>query len=140
MNEVEKVLSAPELLILQFVHGPDAIINVEKCKKQKVSSNEEKDRLKGLYDVALKRRKQSVDSIFGPLGALPVELPDELNDYYDLDSDEEIDDEDIIAAAKKATRRGKKKQNPEQAKNKKEAERLEQVLSEEQVSIDELVE
>lgn len=102
MNEVQKVLSAPEILILQYIHGVDSIVDVEKSKTEKIKLLEEKARLKGLYDQALVKRETSVDAIFGPLGSVPEELPGELLERYDI-----VDEDDILSVAKSATRNEK---------------------------------
>lgn len=98
MNEVVKTVSAPELLILQYIHGPDACTRVEEIKNEKVNLFGEKDRLKRLYNSALARQEQSIDNIFGALGTLPERLQPELLERFDIyddplaeyDRDEEV--------------------------------------------------
>ena len=66
-----------------------------KSKNEKVNLNEEKERLRVLYDQALNRRKQSIDSIFGPLGQVPEVLSDSILEHNDI-IDEEKDDESVL--------------------------------------------
>lgn len=93
-NEVWKVVSAPELLILQFIHGEDAVSNVEEVKNNKLDLYMEKNRLKEMYDKALhKKNEQSIDKIFGALGTLPERLPEhQLRRYNIFGEDLEIFD------------------------------------------------
>ena len=76
-NEVWKVISAPELLILQFIHGNDAVSNVEEVKNNKIDLFREKNRLKDFYNKALMKKEQTIDNIFGALGTLPERLPED---------------------------------------------------------------
>ena len=55
MHEVDKLVTAPEFLVLQVVHGADSTINVQEVKNEKVSSADERERLRLIYGVALKR-------------------------------------------------------------------------------------
>lgn len=83
MNEISKNVSAPEILILQYLHGSDAVINIKHdrvCKKTTNSS--EKQRLKAVYDSALNKLDQTIDLIFGALGTLPTEIPEEIAEKY----------------------------------------------------------
>lgn len=134
MNEVEKVLSAPELLVLQFVHGVDAITNVSKAKVEKINLNNEKQRLKGLYDQALVKRKQSIDTIFGPLAPIVEELPQEMLSGFGI-----IDEDDVIAVAKNATQNAKADKSGRQPANITEANRLESIVPPEEINIDEIM-
>lgn len=99
LNEVRKVISAPELLVLQYIHGVDAITKVEKQKTKKINMSEEKQRLKGLYDQSLIKREQSIDLIFGALGALPQEIPEDLAENFGI-----VDEDDILSVAKVVTK------------------------------------
>jgi len=76
-NEVWKVVSAPELLLLQFIHGQDATVDVREVKNERIDLYKEKTRLKDLYNKALGKREQNVDNIFGALAGLPERLPEE---------------------------------------------------------------
>lgn len=77
-NEIWKIVSAPELLLLQFIHDTDAVCNVEEVKNEKIDLFREKNRLKETYNKALnKKEEQSVDKIFGALGTLPTRLPED---------------------------------------------------------------
>ncbi len=77
LNEVWKVVSAPELLLLQFIHGQDATIEVKEIKNERIDLYAEKTRLKDLYNKSLIKREQTVDNIFGALAGLPERLPEE---------------------------------------------------------------
>lgn len=103
MNEVQKVLSAPEILVLQYIHGVDAIIQVKHIKTERVNLREEKERLKGLYDQALIKRDQSIDTIFGPLGSVPEQLPTDLVERFGM-----VDEDDVISVAKAVTAANKR--------------------------------
>ena len=133
-NEVQKVISAPELLVVQYSHGVDAVVDVKKSKYQKVSSSVEKDRLKGLYDSGLKKREQSIDTIFGPLGTVPEVLPDELLKRFDI-----VDEDDVLAVARSVTDKTKKQDRSQhKPKDQVEADRLESLVSTDEVSLDDL--
>lgn len=77
MNEVRRTVSAPEGLIMMFIHGEDALTDVKPTENKEVNLVEEKNRLRSRYDSALAKSDQSVDTIFGPLGQVPQELPAE---------------------------------------------------------------
>lgn len=103
-NEVFKTVSAPELLVLQYIHGSDAVVNVDyDHTDRKLSNTEEKLRLKATYDQALIKREQSIDGIFGALGILPAQLPDEVMEMFGIVTDPN----DAIEVAKAATRKSK---------------------------------
>ena len=85
MNEVQKIVSAPEFLVLRFVHGPDSLTDVTEIKNDPSNFAQEKARLKEKYDMALVKKDQSIDSIFGALGVLPARLPYEDLDFYGID-------------------------------------------------------
>jgi hypothetical protein len=76
-NEIWKVVSAPELLLLQFIHGQDAVTDVKEIKNERIDLYAEKNRLKDLYNKSLLKREQTVDNIFGALAGLPERLPEE---------------------------------------------------------------
>lgn len=95
MNEVQKTVTAPEFLVLQQIHGHDSMHRVEEIKNEKVNSAVERRRLKENYDQALKRKKQSVDLIFGALGQLPSRLPDEALVRFNINIDDEITEQEI---------------------------------------------
>lgn len=132
MNEVEKVLSAPEILVLQYIHGVDAILNVKYHEKKQISLRDEKERLKGLYDTALVKREQSINTIFGPLGSVPEQLPSDLAEQFGLN-----DDEDTIAVLKASTQ-ADKRANHSQTMTPFEQERLERVIPAEMVSLQDM--
>lgn len=86
-SEIRKTVSAPELLLLEFIHGEGACVNAEEIKNVKINMLKEKNRLRELYDMGLARLNQSVDNIFGALGKLPERLPQELLERYNIYSD-----------------------------------------------------
>jgi hypothetical protein len=136
INEVPKYdLSAPEVLVLQYIHGVDAVVKLQRSANKPVKSNAEKERLKSKYDQALVKREQSIDRIFGALGQLPQDLPDEVLEMHDI-----YDEDDVVEVAKSATRKSKKlDDNPDMVKNQTEANRLDRVLPAEAVNMDDLV-
>jgi len=133
MNEVVKIVSAPELLVLQFVHGGDAVVNAKEIKQVRVSPMKEKDRLKALYDNALIKRKQSIDNIFGALGVLPDRLPDHLLERFDIYDDSEIDESDIVNVARQKSKDPSIRMN--EPKNQVELDREQTVLSDDEVNV-----
>lgn len=132
LNEVQKVLSAPEILVLQYIHGVDALIHIEPCKKETIDLREEKKRLKGLYDQALVKREQSIDTIFGPLGSVPEQLPSDLIERFNI-----VDDEDVIAVAKAVTN-SDKKHDHSQTMTQVETDRMDAFVPTEEVDFNEL--
>ena len=110
MTEVVKVVTAPEFLILQYIHGSDALHKVEEVKNEKINLAKEKDRLRYLYSRALKKKEQSIDNIFGALGNLPNRLPDNLIEQFNLNEEglTLIDPNEIKKAAKAKNRSEKK--------------------------------
>jgi hypothetical protein len=104
MNEVRDVFSAPEVLIMQYIHGVDAISDIKVVKDERiVNMRDFKDSMKAKYDQSLTRRNQSIDKIFGALGQLPTTLPDDLLEMHDL-----IDEDDVVAVAKNVTKQAKR--------------------------------
>ena len=138
MNEVVKTVTAPELLVLQFVHGTDAIADVEELKNEKINYVQEKSRLKRLYDMSLTKRDQSIDNIFGALGTVPDRIPPELLERYNIEGDiPMITDGDILALAGKKTRF---KDKPASVKTPKEIEREQKVTPASEVNLADLME
>ncbi len=134
MNEVEKVLSAPEVLILQFIHGIDALVNVVTSHKKAMDPREEKERLRAKYDQALVKRKQSIDTIFGPLGSVPDELPFDMLERFDI-----VDEDDVIAVAKSIIKKEKAvNKTHREPENLTQANRLDRIVPAEEVSLDEM--
>lgn len=136
MNEVRKVLSAPEVLILQYIHGVDAIVEVSKVKNEKIKMGAEKARLKGKYDQSLVKRDTSIDAIFGALGALPEKLPDELIERFGIDSD---DDNDIVELSNEAVRSGAASKSGREPETQVEADRLQTLVPADEVSMDDIM-
>ena len=133
MNEVRKTVTAPEFLILQYIHGKDALHQVKETKNEKVNPAQERRRLKSVYDKALKRKKQSVDLIFGPLGSLPTRLPEETLDRFNIDSTQEIPEIGRIDAGKGNT------YNRNEPVTEKELQNLENIVSADEVSVADLM-
>lgn len=132
MNEVQKVLSAPEILVLQYIHGVDAVINVKLHEERRVNLREEKERLKGIYDQALVKRDQSIDTIFGPLGSVPERLPEDLVERFGM-----VDEDDVISVAKNVTQMDKRS-NHSQTMTQNEQDRMDHVIPADQVSLQDL--
>ena len=132
MNEVQKVLSAPEILVLQYIHGVDAIVQVKHIKTERVNLREEKERLKGLYDQALIKRDQSIDTIFGPLGSVPEQLPTDLVERFGM-----VDDDDVISVAKSVTA-ADKRSNHSQAMTQNEQERMDRIVPADEVALEDM--
>lgn len=132
MNEVEKILSAPEILVLQYIHGVDAVINVSFNHQEQVNLREEKGRLKGLYDQALVKREQSIDTIFGPLGAVPERLPEDLVERFGM-----VESDDVLDVVKNVTQMDKRA-NHAQTMTQNEQERMDRVIPAEEVNLQDL--
>ena len=82
MHELRKVVSVPELLVLQYIHGVDAIGDVQIVKEERVNLREVKEKLKSDFDPSLAKREQSIDKIFGSLGTVPEYLPEDLVERF----------------------------------------------------------
>ncbi len=132
MNEVRNVYSAPEVLILQYIHGVEAVSEIKKVKEERMNLREFKEHLKGKYDQALMRREQSIDKIFGALGQLPTKLPENLLEQFDM-----IDEEDIVAVAKSVTKSDKKSF---QLKSQTEQKNLDRLVPQEEVDMSDIME
>jgi protoporphyrinogen oxidase len=132
MNEVEKILSAPELLVLQYIHGVDAVVGVSFHEQRTINLREEKGRLKGLYDQALIKREQSIDTIFGPLGSVPEQLPADLVERFGM-----VDEDDVISVAKNVTAMDKRA-NHSQTMTQNEQENMDRVIPAEEVNLQDL--
>lgn len=132
LNQVEKVVSAPEILILQYIHGVDAVTQVKHVKTEQVNLREEKMRLKGRYDQALVKRDQSVDTIFGPLGSVPEQLPSDLIERFGM-----VDEDDVISVAKSVTKTDKKA-NHAQTMTQVEEERNDRLIPQDEVNLEDL--
>jgi len=134
MNEVQKTVSVPEILVLQYIHGVDAITNVTLIREETINLREEKERLKGLYDEALVKREQSIDTIFGPLGSVPEKLPTDLIERFGI-----IDEDDLISVAKSVTATEKKANHDHsQTMTEAEAQRAERLVPPEEVDLSDL--
>lgn len=133
MNEVRDVWSAPEILILQYIHGVDAILEVKKVKDEKVNLREYKQELKAKYDQALVKREQSIDKIFGALGQLPTVLPDDLLERHDI-----VDEDDVISVAKSVTRA--EKREPREPQTQAEANRVDTLVPQNEIDMNDIME
>ena len=132
MNEVQKIFSAPEILVLQYIHGVDAVVNVTFQRQETVNLREEKGRLKGLYDQALVNREQSIDTIFGPLGSVPEQLPSDLMERFGM-----ADENDVLAVVKNITQMDKRA-NHAQTMTQNEQERMDRIIPAEEVNLQDL--
>jgi protoporphyrinogen oxidase len=132
MNEVQKILSAPEILVLQYIHGVDAVVNVSIHEEKRINLREEKERLKGIYDQALVKRDQSIDTIFGPLGAVPERLPEDLVERFGM-----VDEDDVISVAKNVTQ-ADKRANHSQTMTQNEQDRMDHVVPADQVALEDM--
>ncbi len=78
LNEVPKdALSAPEVIILQHIHGSDAIVDLRPVKSGRVESLAAlRDELDMKYRPALASRNLSITHLFGPdHQPLPTHVP-----------------------------------------------------------------
>lgn len=135
MNEVRDVFSAPQILIMQYMHGVDAITDIKPERVEKLNMREYKDTLRAMYDPALVKREQSVDKIFGALGQLPTKLPDDLLEMNGI-----IDEDDVIAVAKAATKSDKNAQSNHQPQTQVEADRLDTLVPQNKINMDDIME
>lgn len=135
MNEVRDVWSAPEILVLHYIHGVDAVTEVKKVKTEQMNLREHKDYLRGKYDPALVKREQSIDKIFGALGQIPTQLPDDLLEMYDI-----VDENDVIAVAKNVTKNDKLAQSSHQPISQIEQDRLDTFVPANEIDMNDMVE
>ena len=124
MNEVRKRVSAPEFLILGYVHGSDAMTDVKLAKAKNTNNAEEKNRLRHKYDQDLIKRDQSIDKIFGPLGSVPTSLPSDIAKNF-----EALEDDAIISLSKHSSEKTTQK----------EQDNLNNILSEEEIDFDNII-
>ena len=89
MAEVPKTdLTAPEVMLLQKIHGgPDAVVRIKKRKMDKRSHGEERARLGVLYGDA---------TVFGLFGPDHTKLPVKLENVEFVD-DDKLSDDDLEA-------------------------------------------
>lgn len=98
LNEVPKVgVTAPEVEVLRFIHGSDAVADLKRIGEVKRTDREERARLEGIYASAatsmgdsLVRKKRMFTELFGHVSnALPktaeavVAAPSEMEDFED---------------------------------------------------------
>jgi len=110
-NQVRKVLTAPEIYIMRWLHGNDAVNEIalwgDYAKYKGVDrwpESEERERLKTEYDEYLMRdrgarKPTSIDAMFGTFNRLPDTLPDFDDDEFE---DDEQARDSVAAKAKKA--------------------------------------
>lgn len=93
-NEVRKTnLTAPEVMLLGAIHGPDSLAEIKKSEKGKPDSytdREERMRLAAKYEGRSAARAGFVAKVFGPS---TIPLPRELDDGYE--PEEAIDTQTI---------------------------------------------
>lgn len=135
MNEIRDVWSAPEILVLHYIHGVDAVTEVKKVKSEPTNLRDYKDYLRAKYDASLVKREQSVDKIFGALGQIPTQLPDDVLEMYDI-----VDEDDVIAVAKNVTKTDKKTQSVFHSNSQVEQDRLDTLVPENEIDINDMVE
>ena len=110
-NEVPKVATAAEILVWQWLHGPDAVVNIKHYDDDaSITNKAEREKLKQKYDQYLQnerggRNPTSIDQMFGTFNALPNHLPDFEDDEFDFD-----DEEDVRAALEAKARKTAAKQ------------------------------
>lgn len=78
LNEVVRDdLTAPEIILLRAVHGgADAVVGIVCTGEKQVSHEEERDRLRGLYNTFQDEGRNMVDVLFGPeFQPLPLRVP-----------------------------------------------------------------
>lgn len=64
-------LTAPEIMVLQALHGEDRVLNIKRGEMDKRSHSDERARLYRLYG------EKVVNDLFGKMGKLPIELDGE---------------------------------------------------------------
>jgi len=125
-NQVPKVLTAPEIMVMRWLHGADAVINIAEYgdyakdvrKGGHWSNQEERDRLKNEYDPYLKaerggRNPTSIDQMFGMFNDLPTKLPEGAYESGIDEDDELLEREQVGKAAKSmAAKETKKPRTP----------------------------
>lgn len=78
-NEVRKYgLTAPEVILLQRIHGSDAVSELEKVGSRSVNHQNERQRLYIDYPTAINQdaKKHYVEELFGPNHVdLPTSVP-----------------------------------------------------------------
>ena len=91
LNEVRKErLSAPEVVVMQYLHGVDSVLDVVKVDAKPIEHMAERERLIQEYERALRRQQISFIQIFGPSHVdLPVSVPG-YSDPADADEPGEV--------------------------------------------------
>jgi hypothetical protein len=88
----DRPLSAPEILVIQYIHGDDAVTNVKLLgehtdpdTRKPMSSRKERERLALIYtDKVVKR-------LFGPLKAAPLPDTIDMESFVDAETGEEVE-------------------------------------------------
>jgi hypothetical protein len=116
-NQVPKVMTAPEIYIMRWLHGADAVVNIEPFgeyaeyrKEERWTNRQERERLQTEYDEYLSRERGgrqpiTVDDMFGRMQRLPVAL-EEFEDDDDYEDDEQAR-RAVARSAKAAARKSK---------------------------------
>ena len=81
MNVCKENLTAPEIMILRYIHGADAVTEISPTRMDKRAHAEERERLETMYSHRAGDKIEHGSDIclrlFGPSGMqLPVTLPD----------------------------------------------------------------
>lgn len=91
LNEVQKAdLTAPEIVALHAIHGPDSVLKIAPMKaggKNKTADRSDRDeraRLRSTYEGALPTKAGFVNRLFGPVAALPREYSAEDYDVSEV--------------------------------------------------------
>lgn len=72
-----KRVSVPEIRLLQYIHGEDAVTDVIPIENVSMTSDAERERLKQAYEPAqVEEQRNIVAKVFGPMGPLPQRLID----------------------------------------------------------------
>jgi hypothetical protein len=69
-----KLVTIPEISLLRRAHGSDSVINLRSAPPVDRSDDEERLRLRGIYDHPTPDSEALVDRMFGPHAPLPNKL------------------------------------------------------------------
>ena len=70
-----KLVSVPEIRLLQAIHGEDAVVDIVPLENRAVTSEAERERLRLAYEPKnVEEQAGVVNRVFGPMGALPQTL------------------------------------------------------------------
>lgn len=72
-----KIVSVPEIRLLQTIHGEDAVTDIVPHENRATTSDAERERLKLAYEPSqVEEQRNIVSRVFGPMGPLPQRLID----------------------------------------------------------------